>query len=67
MGIVSAIAEIIRDLLIIVVAMTALLIALVVIVSKMPVDNPLKRLLTALSYRVGAARFGASCNEMRRR
>jgi hypothetical protein len=32
----------------------ALLIALMVIVSKMPDDNPLKRVLTALSYRIGA-------------
>jgi hypothetical protein len=47
MGILSAIAEIIRDLLMFVVAMTAPLIALVVVVSKMPDDNPLKRLLTA--------------------
>ena len=54
MGLLSAIAEIIRDLLIFVVAMTALLIALIVVVSKMPADNPLKRILTALSYRVGA-------------
>ncbi len=50
----SAIEEIVRDLLIFVAVMTALLIALVVIVSRLPDDNPLKRLLTALSYRVGA-------------
>lgn len=50
----SAVAEIIRDLLIFVVMMFALLIALIVIVSKMPNDNPLKRILSALSYRVGA-------------
>jgi hypothetical protein len=50
----SSIAEIIRDLLIFVVAMTALLIVLLVVVSRMPDTNPLKRLLTALSYRVGA-------------
>src|ERR1700721_933265 len=50
----SAAAEIIRDLLIFVVAMTALLIVLIVVVSRMPDDNPLKRILTALSYRVGA-------------
>jgi hypothetical protein len=50
----SSIAEIIRDLLIFVVVMAALLIALVVIVSRMPETNPLKRLLTALSYRLGA-------------
>src|SRR5580692_6025992 len=34
--------------------MTALLIILIVIVSKMPSDNPLKRVLTALCYRIGA-------------
>jgi hypothetical protein len=50
----SSIAEIIRDLLIFVVAMAALLITLVVVISKMPDSNPLRRLLTALSYRLGA-------------
>src|SRR5271156_5893327 len=54
MGLLSTIAEIIRDLLIFVVAMFALLIALIVVVSKMPDDNPLKRILSALSYRIGA-------------
>ena len=33
--------------------MFGLLIALLIIVSKMPDDNPLKRILSALSYRVG--------------
>jgi len=50
----SSIAEIIRDLLIFVMVMAALLITLVVVISKMPDSNPLKRLLTALSYRLGA-------------
>ena len=50
----STIAEIIRDLLIFVAVITALLIALVVVISKMPNTNPLKRILTALSYRLGA-------------
>jgi uncharacterized membrane protein YgaE (UPF0421/DUF939 family) len=50
----STIAEIIRDLLIFVGVITALLISLLVIVSKMPDTNPLKRVLTALSYRLGA-------------
>ena len=54
MGLLSALTEIVRDLLIFVVAMTALLIVLIVVVSRMPDDNPLKRILTALSYRVGA-------------
>ena len=50
----STIAEIIRDLLIFVAVITALLIVLLVVVSKMPDTNPLKRILTALSYRLGA-------------
>jgi hypothetical protein len=50
----SSIAEIVRDLLIFVVAMTVLLITLVVVISKMPDSNRLKRLLTALRYRLGA-------------
>ena len=50
----SSIEAIIRDLLVFVVAMTALLVALLVIVSRMPDDNPLKRMLVALSWRVGA-------------
>lgn len=49
----SLIVEIIRDLLIFVVVMFALLIALIVVVSKLPDDNPLKRVLTALCYRIG--------------
>lgn len=54
MAALSTIAEIIRDLLIFVAAMTALLVGLIVIVAKMHDGNPLKRLLSALSYRVGA-------------
>ena len=50
----SMIGEIIRDLLIFVAVMFALSIVLLVVVSKMPNDNPLKRIMTALSYRVGA-------------
>ena len=50
----STIAEIIRDLLIIVGLIAALLITLVVVVSRMPNANPLKRVLTALCYRLGA-------------
>jgi hypothetical protein len=50
----SMIEEIIRDLLIFVAVTFALFIVLLVVVSKMPDDNPLKRILTALSYRVGA-------------
>ena len=48
------IAEIIRDLLIFVGAMAALLVAAVIVVSRLPDANPLKRILTALCYRLGA-------------
>ena len=54
MELLSIIAEIIRDFLIFVVAMTTLLIVLIMVVAKMPDSNPLKRLLTALTYRLGA-------------
>ncbi len=54
MEVLSTIAEIIRDLLIFVAVMTGLLVVLIVTVSKMPDSNPLKRLLMALTYRVGA-------------
>ena len=50
----STVAEIIRDLLIFVGGIAALLIALIVVVSKLPDTNPLKRLFTALCYRLGA-------------
>ena len=46
----ATIMEIIRDLLIFV----AVMFALIVVISKMPDDNPLKRILTALSYRLAA-------------
>jgi hypothetical protein len=50
----SAIERIVRDLLIFVAVMSALVAALMVIISRMPNDNPLKRVMVALSYRVGA-------------
>lgn len=50
----ATIEEIFRDLLIFVGFMALLLVALVVIISLLPADNPLKRTLTALSYRIGA-------------
>ncbi len=50
----SSIAEIVRDLLVFVAVMVASLIALILIASRMPDDNPLKRILWAVSYRVGA-------------
>ena len=46
--------EILRDLLIFAGAMAVLFVALIIIVSLLPSTNPLKRVLTALSYRVGA-------------
>jgi hypothetical protein len=46
--------DIIRDLLIFIAVMFALCIVLIVVVAKMPDDNPLKRLLTAFTCRVGA-------------
>jgi hypothetical protein len=49
----EGVAEIVRDLLIFVVVMFALLIALIVIVARMPDNNPLKRILWALSARLG--------------
>ena len=54
MGTLSDIEAIIRDLLVFVVAMSALLVVFLVIVSRMPDDNPLKRIMVALSYRIGA-------------
>ena len=50
----DTIAEIVRDLLIFIVVMFAMLIVLILVVSRLPDGNPLKRILTALSYRVGA-------------
>lgn len=45
---------ILRDLLIFIGAMATLLVALLVAIAAMPRDNPLRRILAALSYRVGA-------------
>lgn len=55
MEIVSALAEMIRGLLIFVGAMAVLLAALVIVISQLQSDNPLRRMLTALSYRVAAS------------
>jgi hypothetical protein len=41
----SAVEQILRDLLVFIVAMTVVLAALLVIISRMPNDNPLKRIL----------------------
>ena len=45
----NAVERIIRDLLVFVVAMSVVLAALLVIISRLPNDNPLKRILVALS------------------
>jgi hypothetical protein len=50
----NAVERIIRDLLVFIVAMSVVLGALIVIISRMPSDNPLKRIMVSLSYRVGA-------------
>jgi len=49
----AGIAEIFHDLLIFIAVMFVLLIVLIVVVSKLPADNPLKRIFSLLSYRVG--------------
>ena len=46
--------ELVRDLLIFIAVMFALCIVLILVMSMLPNDNPLKRILTALSYRIGA-------------
>jgi hypothetical protein len=46
--------EIIRDLVVFIGAMFAMCIVLIIVVSRLPDENPLKRLLNALTYRVGA-------------
>jgi hypothetical protein len=48
------IAEIARDLLIFVAVMFALFIVLIVVISRMPPDNPLRQVLVALTRRVAA-------------
>jgi len=50
----STIAEIFRDLFIVVGVLTALLVVIILVIARMRADNPLKRLLRALSYRMGA-------------
>ena len=50
----STIAEITKDLLVFIAVMFVLLIVLVVVISKMPDDNPVKRIFNALTFRVGA-------------
>ena len=51
----DALAEIIRDLLIFVGVMVVLLFAVLFAMSRLPPSHPAKRLLTALSFRIGAS------------
>lgn len=53
-GQLETVAEIFRDLLIFVGAMFVLFITLIVVVSRLNDENPLKRILSALSYRAAA-------------
>ena len=46
--------EIVRDLLIFIAVMFALCMVLILVVANLPDENPLKRVLNALTYRVGA-------------
>ena len=50
----STLGDIVRYLLIFVAVTTCLLVVLVVIIANMPRGNPLKRLLTAFTYRIAA-------------
>jgi len=58
MNILAVVTQIVGDLLIFVGAMAALLVVLIVVVSRLPAGNPLKRVLVALCFRV-AATLGA--------
>lgn len=58
MDILSAAAEIVKYLLLFIGAMAVLLVLLLVVVSRLGADNPLKRTLVMLCYRV-AATLGA--------
>ncbi len=49
-----SIIDLVRDLLIFVVVMFARLIALIVVVSRLADENPLKRILSRLTHRIGA-------------
>ena len=50
----DVLADIIRDLLIFVGVMAVLRVALLVTITRLPPGNPMKRLFTALAFRVGA-------------
>jgi hypothetical protein len=49
----QSIAEIVRDSLIFIVVMSVLFVTLIVVVFRLPDANPLKRIFSALTYRVG--------------
>jgi hypothetical protein len=55
----STLGEIIRDLLLVVGLITVLLVGLILAVMMMPAGNPLKRVLTALCFRLGATAAAA--------
>lgn len=58
MDILAAVAAIVKYLLLFIGAMAVLLVVLVVVVSRLSADNPLKRVLVMLCYRI-AATLGA--------
>ena len=55
MDILTAATHIVADLLIFIGAMAVLLVVLLLVISRLPSDNPLKRVLVALSLRVAAS------------
>ena len=55
----STLGEIIRDLLLAVGIITVLVVGIIIVIMKMPDGNPLKRLLTALCFRLGATAAAA--------
>lgn len=59
MEVLSFVFEVIRDLLAFVAVMTALLVVLVIAVFRMPDTNPLKRVFTAIAFKL-AARLGVT-------
>jgi len=59
----STLAEVLRDIFIVLGVMTALLVVLIVIIAKIRADNPLKRLaaLTSISSDSGRSISGCCC------
>jgi hypothetical protein len=54
MSLLDFVATIIHDLLIFIGAMAVVLVILVIAIARLPSDNPLRRILQALSLRIGA-------------